>query len=58
MRGRLETRVPDELMARFEDWRRRQEFPVTRSAAIRQAIELLLAHSIRVREEEHNDDRR
>jgi hypothetical protein len=48
---RIEARLSDELDARFEAWRQRQEFPPSRAEAARHAIERLLEFSDRAREE-------
>jgi len=42
MKARIDIRVPVEMRSRLDEWRKRQEFPITESAAIRYAIERLL----------------
>lgn len=37
--GRFELLIPDELMARVDEWRQQQTVPPTRAAAIRHLIE-------------------
>ncbi len=48
---RIETRLPDDLDARFEAWRQRQEFPPSRAEALRHMIEQSLDFSDRARKE-------
>ncbi len=53
MRGtRVETVLPDELMARLDTWRARQEVPPSRSAAVAQAIKRFLLLVERIEEEQ------
>ena len=49
---RIEAILNPELDARFEAWRKRQEFPLSRAAALRSAIERLLDFSDRLRKQE------
>jgi len=52
MKGeRIDIRVPSALRERLGEWRARQEFPISESAAIRHAIERLLDFSDQVRKE-------
>jgi len=49
-RNRINIRLEDETLKQLDDWRKRQEFPLTRSAAIRLALKRAFSYSVRVRE--------
>ena len=50
-RNKIDVRMSDEELAQLDDWCERQGLSMTRSAAIRHAIMLLMSYSIRIREE-------
>lgn len=49
-RNRLNIRLSDEELEQLDDWRKRMELPLTRSAAICLALKRAFTYSIRVRE--------